>query len=150
MGGDYTRFTFDPVKGFSGVLKQQGRVSLDSDANENEAILDRRDRAEMYDTVGQAVYPLTTPDAFKIGVGAGGALTIGQGRMYVDGILAECFGDMADPAKTKFDEHMNDLVGTNPLLYDEQPFFHTKPAFPAPQRSRSMASSSFSPPGFAW
>ena len=52
MGGDYTRFTFNPTKGFSGVLKQQGRVSLDSDANELEAILDRRDRAEMYDTVG--------------------------------------------------------------------------------------------------
>ena len=38
MGGDYTRFTFDPVKGFSGVLKQQGRVSLDSDANELEEL----------------------------------------------------------------------------------------------------------------
>jgi len=131
MGGDYTRFTFDPVKGFSGVLKQQGRVSLDSDANELEAILDRRDRAEMYDTVGQAVYPLTTPDAFKIGVNAGGELTIGQGRLYVDGILAECFGDMKDPANTTFDEHMNDLVGKDPLTYSTQPFFYTTPAYPA-------------------
>ena len=45
MSGDYTRFTFDPVNVFSGVRKQQGRVSLDSDFNEFEAILDRRDRA---------------------------------------------------------------------------------------------------------
>ncbi|HKH91360.1 MAG TPA: DUF6519 domain-containing protein [Gemmatimonadaceae bacterium] len=131
MGGDYTRFTFDPVKGFSGVLKQQGRVSLDSDANELEAILDRRDRAEMYDTVGQAVYPLTTPDAFKIGVNAAGDLTIGQGRLYVDGILAECFGDMTDPANTTFDEHLNDLVGKDPLDYKAQPFFYTSPSYPA-------------------
>ena len=29
MGGDYTRFTFDSVKGFSGVRKQQGRVCLE-------------------------------------------------------------------------------------------------------------------------
>jgi hypothetical protein len=130
MGGDYTRFTFDPVKGFSGALKQQGRVSLDSNANEFEEILDRRDRAETYDTFGQAVYPLTTPDAFKIAVGAGGELTIGQGRMYVDGILSECFGDMIDPANTNFDEHMNDLVGKDPLFYTKQPFFYTKPPFP--------------------
>jgi Family of unknown function (DUF6519) len=34
MSGDYTRLNFDPKKGFSGVLKQQGRVSLDSDWNE--------------------------------------------------------------------------------------------------------------------
>ncbi len=130
MGGDYTRFTFDPTKGFSGVLKQQGRVSLDSDANELEAILDRRDRAEMYDTVGKAVYPLTTPNGFKIGVDLGGKVTIGQGRMYVDGILVECFGDMTAPAANVFDAQMNDLVGPNPLLYDQQPFLYTTPAFP--------------------
>jgi len=135
MAGDYTRYTFDPVKGFSGVLKQQGRVSLDSEANEFEEILDRRDRAEMYDTVGQAVYPLTTPNAFKIAVGAGGKLTIGQGRLYVDGIQAECFGDMTDPANADFDDppspHMNNLVGKSPLFYDQQPFFYTAPPFPA-------------------
>lgn len=132
MAGDYTRFTFDPIKAFSGVRKQQGRVSLDSDANEFEEILDRRDRAEMYDTVGQAVYPHTTPHAFEILVGPGGKLTIGQGRMYLDGILAECFGDMTNPANTNFDEHMNDLVGKDPLLYDQQPFFYSKPPVATP------------------
>ena len=34
MGGDYTRFTFDPKKHYAGVLKQQGRVDLDADWNE--------------------------------------------------------------------------------------------------------------------
>ena len=31
MAGDYTRFTFKADKHYSGVLKQQGRVSLDAD-----------------------------------------------------------------------------------------------------------------------
>ena len=34
MSGDYTRFTFDPLKRYSGVRMQQGRVQLDSDWNE--------------------------------------------------------------------------------------------------------------------
>ena len=71
MAGDYTRFTFDPVKGYSGVRKQQGRVSLDSEHNELEEILDRRDRAETLDTVGRAVVPATTRSGFEIGVAGG-------------------------------------------------------------------------------
>ncbi len=44
---------------------------------------------------GVAVVPRTTPDGFKSTL-AGGALTIGRGRMYVDGLLAENHG--AGPA----------------------------------------------------
>src|SRR5262245_18205085 len=131
MGGDYTRFTFDPVKGFSGVHKQQGRVSLDSDFNELEEILDRRDRAETYDTVGQAVVPVTTPDGFAIGVNGAGKLTIGRGRMYVDGILAECFGDLSDPTNTTFRPNIGYVEGNDPLVFESQPFWYTNPPFPS-------------------
>src|SRR5512133_1153476 len=133
MSGDYTRLTFDPARGFSGVRKQQGRVSLDSDFNEFEAILDRRDRSAMYDTVGPAVFPRTTPDAFRIAFAVGGGLTIGIGRAYVDGICAECFGDLsdlADPAKTTYDAYVGNRVGNASLPYDKQPFFYA-PSFPA-------------------
>ena len=34
--GDFSRFTFDPSKGYRGVLMQQGRVQLDADANEQQ------------------------------------------------------------------------------------------------------------------
>src|SRR5260370_23745578 len=105
MAGDSTRFTVKPGKGFSGVLEQQGRVSLDSDFNEFEEILDRRSRAEMYDAVGQAVVPITTKDGFKVQVNGAGKLTIGIGRAYGDGILVECFRDMSDPAKKVPDDH---------------------------------------------
>ena len=39
MRGDFSRDTFDPVKHFSRVLQQQGRVQLDADWNEQTAIL---------------------------------------------------------------------------------------------------------------
>ena len=39
MKGDFTRNTFDPDKHFLRVLMQQGRVQLDSDWNEQAAIL---------------------------------------------------------------------------------------------------------------
>jgi hypothetical protein len=39
MKGDFTRNTFDPLKHFSRVLQQQGRVQLDADFNEQAAIL---------------------------------------------------------------------------------------------------------------
>src|SRR4051794_24980914 len=99
MPGDYTSVNFDSGNAFSGVHKQQGRVSLDSEFNEFEEILDRRSRAEMFDIVGQAVVPATTKDGFHIALDASAKeLTIGIGRNYVDGILAECFGDMSDPS----------------------------------------------------
>ena len=67
MSGDYTKLSFDPIKVFSGVHKQQGRVSLDSEFIEFEEILDRRDRATTWDTFSQSVTPMTTPAGFQIG-----------------------------------------------------------------------------------
>ena len=57
MSGDYTRFTFDPRKRYSGVLMQQGRVQLDSDWNEEIDILRRRIRTTTLDILG----PLGVP-----------------------------------------------------------------------------------------
>lgn len=94
MSGDYTRFTFDPRKRFAGVQMQQGRVQLDSDWNEQGDVLRERTRLLTLDTGGEAwVAWLTTPNAFLIGAIAGppADLSIGVGRIYVDGRLAEVF-----------------------------------------------------------
>jgi len=88
MSGDYSRVRFDPKNDFSAVLMQQGRVQLDSDWNELVTLLDRRWRAETTDIIGKSTVPKETPDGFRVQI-AGGGLTIGRGRIYVDGLLAE-------------------------------------------------------------
>jgi hypothetical protein len=92
MTFDNSRFTFNPTNDYFGVVMQQGRVQLDSDWNEWLAELRRRIQAGTLDTLGQAVYPSTTPYAFQITPSAG-KLMIGPGRMYVDGLLVENHGD---------------------------------------------------------
>ena len=134
MSGDYSRVRFDPRIDLSGVLMQQGRVQLDSDWNEWVAVLDRRLRAESVDTfgvhpapgiTGVAVVSPQTPDAFKIEA-AGGNITIGRGRMYVDGLLAENHGGGA----AEFDPVLAELRGQTALAYNQQPYFPAPPALP--------------------
>ncbi len=123
MPGDYTRFTFDPRRHFSKVLMQQGRVQLDADWNELVELLDRRRRAETADLVGRTGVPFETPDGFRIAI-AGSSLTIGRGRMYVDGLLAENHGLGA----VEQDEVLHELRGRDPVPYDRQPYFPTAAA----------------------
>ena len=96
MSFDGSRFTFDSWNNFLGVVMQQGRVQLDSDWNEWLAEFARRIQAGTLDIVGPAVYPSTTPNAFKITLGLDSSgdtsIEIGPGRMYVDGLLAENHG----------------------------------------------------------
>jgi hypothetical protein len=57
MKNDITRNTFDPVKHFSRVLMQQGRVQLDADWNEQASILLRYLRLLAADVIGAAGGP---------------------------------------------------------------------------------------------
>src|ERR1700690_2457995 len=99
MSFDSSRFSFNSRNDFLGVVMQQGRVQLDSDWNEWLAKFARRIQAGTLDIVGRAVVPATTPNGFKINaaVDARGQqhLTIGAGRMYVDGLMVENHGPAA-------------------------------------------------------
>jgi hypothetical protein len=129
MPGDYTRVTFDALKDRIGVLMQQGRVLLDADFNEFVEIIERRVRAGDLDTFSRCVVPRVTPNGFRIQIGAGNMLTIGPGRIYVDGMLAENHG--APPLE--FDRRLEEVRGTNPLPYDEQPYLpDAATLFPVP------------------
>src|SRR2546430_14010837 len=89
MPGDYSRTTFKREKHYSGVLKQQGRVQLDADDNEQLAIQNYRDETEAIDVIGQSGVPKKN-DGFKIGRAPDARdLTISAGRYYVDGLLCE-------------------------------------------------------------
>jgi hypothetical protein len=100
---DNSRSTFNPFNNYASVVMPQGRVQLDADWNEFLAEIARRIQAGTLDTVGRAVYPATTPNAFYISASSTPWLVdIGLGRMYVDGLLAENHGPIGsalwDPA----------------------------------------------------
>lgn len=87
MKGDVSRETFDATKHYSGVRMQQGRVQTDADWNEQEAIQRRRTQIEARDVIGPCGAPEDNA-GFEISI-SGGALRIGAGRFYADGILCE-------------------------------------------------------------
>ena len=129
MSTDISRVRFDPLRDFSGVVLQQGRLLLDADFNELVALVDRRLRAETSDLTsfgpdpdhaGVAWVPRQTPDAFEVTV-SGGDVSIGRGRMYVDGLLAENHG--IEPEG--FDPLLGERTGSADTPYDEQPYWPT-------------------------
>jgi hypothetical protein len=91
--GDFSDVRFDPHKHFSQVLLQQGRVQLDSDANEQTAILLHYLRTLAADLIGPGGGPQSNA-GFEIATALDNKhnlvdLTIGPGRYYVDGLLCE-------------------------------------------------------------
>ena len=108
---DISRDSFDPMRGFSRVVKQQGRVELDADWNEQASIMLRTLRTMMVDLtgphggpVGQCAFRLlvqadaATPATFDKLDAASKALladlqpgdfVLTSGHYYVDGLLCE-------------------------------------------------------------
>ena len=87
MGSDITRLTFDHRKQYVGVVKQQGRVTLDADDNEALDIALESNRRDKLDIIG----PCGTPDdGFSITNPReeNGSVNfyISAGTMYVGGI----------------------------------------------------------------
>jgi hypothetical protein len=91
MKGDFSRQTGIKAarKHYSGVLKQQGRVQLDSDWNELISIIAHQRGLRTVDTIGYCGAPLHH-DGFRILHRKGlDDLLISAGRMYVGGLLCE-------------------------------------------------------------
>ena len=124
MSGDYSRLTFDPARNYAAVRMQQGRVALDSDWNEQADLLDRRARAAIIDMVGR--FFAVTPEAFAITSESSG-LSIGRGRLYLDGLLAENHG----AGRAAWDPVLMEEYGKAPVLYAQQPFLPDPLALPA-------------------
>lgn len=87
MKGDFSRDTFSPRKHYSAVLMQQGRVQLDADWNEQQAINQHRIETEARNLIGLSGGPADNA-GFEISA-QGGTLTIGSGDYYVDGMLCQ-------------------------------------------------------------
>src|SRR5947209_1867175 len=87
MKGDFSRETFDPAKRYTAVLMQQGRVQLDADWNEQQALNQYRDETEAVDFIGACGAPKDHA-GFEL-TSDGKTLLISEGRYYVDGILCQ-------------------------------------------------------------
>ena len=88
MKGDFSRLRFAPQKNYTSVLQQQGRVSLDSDANEQQLIDEHLRTTEAIDIIGHRGGP-KFDEGFEITIQNGNSLQIGAGRYYVEGLLVE-------------------------------------------------------------
>src|ERR1043166_6211868 len=61
MKGDFTRFTFKKEKHYSSTRRQQGRVDLDADWNEQADIFAYRTETETRDVIGDYGFPKGDP-----------------------------------------------------------------------------------------
>ena len=89
MKGDFSRQTFRKGKRYSAVLAQQGRVQLDADVNELQAIQRHHAETTAADTIGLRGAP-KVGGGFQVGLTPDArGLLLSPGRLYVDGILCE-------------------------------------------------------------
>lgn len=107
MKGDFTRNTFKPGRHYTGVLKQQGRVDLDADWNEQVGIQQRRTHTGARDVIGPAGAP-KMPFPGSAGRGSfqlyfdSGKVMITRGRFYVEGLQCELESEVAYDAQPDF------------------------------------------------
>jgi hypothetical protein len=93
MRGDVTRTTFDAGRHATSVRKQQGRVDLDADWNEQQDIEQHLRLTSLRDVVGAAGAPVDAA-AFALSV-VTGELRLSPGLFYVDGLVCENDSDVA-------------------------------------------------------
>lgn len=86
MKGDFSRDSFDPIRHFSRVLMQQGRVQLDADWNEQQSIVLHFLRTLARDLIGPHG---GAKESFKIEKLGPSNFSIASGTYYVDGWLCE-------------------------------------------------------------
>ena len=104
MGADFSRVRLNPLLDYAGVELKQGGVLLDADANE--LVGDRRPApARAGERRARAAPRSHRPRPTPSGSPSSAArCSIGKGRLYVDGLLAENHGAAStDPAKRVFD-----------------------------------------------
>ena len=97
MKADLSRQTFDSEKRYSGVLMQQGRVLLDAEWNEQQEIHQHRAEVGAENVIGPSGTPMGEDGkatGFEITT-QNGKLYIGEGHIYVDGVLF--VNDSEDP-----------------------------------------------------
>jgi hypothetical protein len=117
VGSDRARISYDPSRHWRGVISQQGRVTLEADQNEADAIAAHERRQELLDIVG----PLGTPDSgYQILPGGSGNppgdLTIQHGTLYVGGERMVLDSDLDYAEQTDWIDIAGDPLWTAPAV----------------------------------
>jgi hypothetical protein len=116
MSSDRARISYDERRRYRGVVMQQGRVTLEADANEGRTIADELLRAETIDVVG----PSGTPDNGYEVVDQSAATSsafdveIGPGTMYVGGERVELGETLWYSAQSEWLDHDGDPDWVDP------------------------------------
>ncbi|HBZ02073.1 MAG TPA: hypothetical protein DEO84_12215 [candidate division Zixibacteria bacterium] len=127
MRGDFSRFTYNPLNNYISVLKQQGRVDLDSDWNEQAELTSDYLRQITADAFGLLAVPLApngivndNSKAFSIwgyNNGPGGVFdfSISGGIIYIGGYLFKLtknmtFRSQADYPEPEVPDKIGDLL----------------------------------------
>jgi hypothetical protein len=119
MKGDFSRDSYDATKHYSRVLKQQGRVDLDADWNEQASIWEHRMRALVVDLFGQAAGPKGN---CGFGVVDWGKLSDAEKKAYQDAGVQPAFGDFILSAGRYYVDGMLVEIG-DPITYGKQSYW---------------------------
>jgi hypothetical protein len=118
MTSDRARVTYDPSRQYHGVVAQQGRVSLEADWNEAQAIASVQLEARTLDVVGAAGSPdrgyQITP--VKDGDAATGDLLISPGTLYVGGQRVGITDEERYSEQPEWTDHTGDPLWRDPAI----------------------------------
>jgi hypothetical protein len=112
MKGDFSRLSFDRGKRYTSVLLQQGRVTLDSDWNEQAFIRERHERSRFRDIVGSSASPSEAGFALR---DDGRGLRLTAGRTYAGGLACELDSDV--PLEQLLGRPLTPARGATYLVY---------------------------------
>jgi hypothetical protein len=105
MATDLARVSYDDGRHYTGVVAQQGRVTLEAEQNEQRTIDAVERRRELIEIVGPAGTP---DDGYAITSSAGPDLSIGGGTMYVGGVRVSLGGGIAYSQQPDWLDHAED------------------------------------------
>jgi hypothetical protein len=119
MSSDRARVSYDPTRLYHGVVKQQGRVTLEADDNEASTLIEESLRVDALDFVG----PSGTPDnGYAISAGPGPFdFEVEPGTMYVGGMRASLLDTTRYSQQPDWIDHDGDPEWVSPSLPPAQP-----------------------------
>jgi hypothetical protein len=118
MTSDRARVTYDPARHYHGVVAQQGRVSLEADWNEAQAITGAELAARTLDVVGRAGSPDRGYEITPVADdgNATGDLLIRAGTLYVGGQRVHLAREVRYAAQPDWADHEGDQLWRAPAV----------------------------------